>query len=309
MRRRTRQSSRGRAAAYRQRREERLAAVERPAREAAAAAAWEAPLVRRTSGAWRPSYLRPPSHRRRAVVSGVISALLHLSSVTLFTIVIYLPRREPEFLEFSFVEAPETLAAASGGEQLRLGNVRFDGEEEGWAGRVSARLKVPLELPTLEFAEIGRLRMRQLTANPMPREELPGLFSLIDPLGSLEAGLSRLRGGEGDRGDARERGPTSEFRPAPGLRAWVEWRGAGARALLYAPPIQALRDASLETPLEFVIQVNSTGRVVNVWTPVLDGGALVDAIQLALLRYRFEGSEGEEIATGTLHIAPEESAP
>ena len=79
------------------------------------------------------------------------SFLLHLSTVTIFNIVVYLPAREIKYFNFEVVEmrrpAAATAAAASpNNARLRLGGA--PGLPE-------------IVLPTLEFATLERLRIRQ----------------------------------------------------------------------------------------------------------------------------------------------------
>ncbi|MCK5862029.1 MAG: hypothetical protein KAH38_06070, partial [Candidatus Hydrogenedentes bacterium] len=79
--------------------------------------------------------------------------------------------------------------------------------------------------------------------------------------------------------------------PAEGFEAYIEWSGPPKdRELLFAPPIKALwkiTPAKLTRTLEIVFKVAPSGRVTNVWSPMVEDSELVDDVQLTLLDYRF----------------------
>lgn len=263
-------------------------------------------------------------------VALALSTLLHLSMVTLFSIVIYFPRNDIEYYEFRIVESrPLTAAAprttASTGEQLRTPDIegalaRNDApaEERNLGGFLPE-----IQLPTLEFAELERLRVRQESLRA------PSYYDRIfteeqprDLWGRLGEGVEQLRRSiEGIApGDRRPReaaagAPAPGLRPAEGYAGAIEWdRPPQDRKLLFAPPIEALwnidRDA-LRWPIEMVLTVNSTGRVVNVWTPMTGQGELARQVQRAVLKYRFEPLDMDKAAEqlATLRIWPGRDRP
>ncbi len=337
MRRRTRQSARGRKAAYREAREEEVWRdyVPEPERvpETVAAPPHETPAeeVPPTAPGVAEDYIPPyslPRRRRRPFYAALaVSAALHLSSVTLFSVVVYFPRQDLRYFEFSLVQtsvAPIAAAAAStGGDRLQLGRIA-----DGFAAMpaddigLSALQPPAIELPTLEFAELSRLRIRQESAADLSRYDELVRPSARDPWQLIEAGVGRVRDTLADWNlplgiDPPEAPPAAPVRihPAPGFEGRIDWgAGAPARPLLFAPPMTVLTRVDpkrFEDPLEVVFQVNAEGRVTNVWSPSLESAELLDRIQLAMLRYRFEplapGINADQ--TGTLYIGPDQDRP
>ena len=250
------------------------------------------------------------------------SFLLHLSTVTIFNIVVYLPAREIKYFNFEVVEmrrpAAATAAAASpNNARLRLGGA--PGLPE-------------IVLPTLEFATLERLRIRQegiddpgLYAKLFPGEPRDPWQRLTLSLGRARLSLSRALSSQ-----PREADPAIPiYRPADGFEAFIEWEdGVAPRRLLFAPPVKALWDMnpdSLERPIEVVLKVSAEGRVISVWSPTSGETDLIDAVQLSVLKYRFEPvlgdvepdeSEGlrikrtaQDTAAATLYIRTARNAP
>lgn len=256
---------------------------------------------------------------RRLVAALVFSACFHLSMATLFNIVIAFPREDLRYFQVSIVSSPESGSqrivpaadpSARTGDMLTLsGTSRFESE-------------VPrVALPILEFAEMERLRIRY--ENP---DRPPPLEGLLEPPGPADSwarfGGELRRLGQSMRGLTfsddpaaapsrnREKPRTVAHRPAEGFEAYVEWNTAPHdRELLFAPPVRALWQANpdnLHRPLEIVIKVDAAGRVVNVWSPQIDEDGILDAVQMAVLQYRFAPLPGAETETGGA-LSPEQS--
>ena len=255
----------------------------------------------------------------------LVSAVFHLSMVTIFRIVTYIPREDIRFTEFSIVSVtPDTEpqvataepdSASSAGPQLALRGAGGAGPD--------------LQLPTLEFAELDRLRVREESIPDPTRPESLFREPSDDSWARFSRGLSnmsrsitqlRLSGAPGVA-SSRPISPldapspaTPASRPAEGFEAYVVWAGEPRdRKLLFAPPIEALWDidpAEFIQPIEMVLQVNALGRVVNVFSPNLDARELVDAVQLSALKYRFEPLEVGDGAnqTATLRVQREAGA-
>lgn len=222
-------------------------------------------------------------------VAMAFSILLHLSMVTLFNVVIYFPRNDLPYYTFTIQEVPAIFTAASTPSGARLRSPSLDDALATALGE-----PVPdVQLPTIEFAELSRLSIG--------RESLDtDLAALLDdsPKGSWAVFGESLRGfgrrisslatGGGFQDGSK---PRPAHRPAEGYEAFVEWDTPPAkRELLFAPPISALYDApsgEVFRPIELVIEVDREGRVVNVFSPNVDAGGLTDAVQMAVLKYRF----------------------
>ncbi len=247
-------------------------------------------------------YFRKPEAGRGFAVALIISAIFHLSMVTVFRIVTYIPREDIRFTEFTIVSvtpeaepwpATDVLAPAGGaGPQLALRGL-------GGAG-------FGVQLPTIEFAELDRLRIREESIPDPERPESLFREPSDDSWARFSRGLSnmsrsiaqlRLSGAPGVDAQSplpleKTTAPRPASRPAEGFEAYVVWAGDPKdRKLLFAPPIEALWDidpAEFTQPIEIVLQVNPLGRVVNVFSPNLDARELVDAVQFSALQYRFE---------------------
>lgn len=268
-------------------------------------------------------HFRKPEAGRGFAVALIISAIFHLSMVTVFRIVTYIPREDIRFTEFTIVSvtpeaepwpALDVLAPASGaaGPQLALRGL-------GGAG-------YGVQLPTIEFAELDRLRVREESIPEPARSESLFREPSDDSWARFSRGLSnmsrnltqlRISGAPGDQVSSplapmeAPSTPQPASRPAEGFEAYVVWAGEPKdRKLLFAPPIEVLWDigaAEFTQPIEMVLQVNALGRVVNVFSPNLDARELVDAVQLSALQYRFEPLEVGDVTnqTATLRVQRE----
>ncbi len=254
------------------------------------------------------------------------SGLFHLSMVTVFSIVIYFPREDTVFYDFEIVplSAADPASTVAAGAAEGLPDLA-GGEKLALRGALPA-----LELPTLEFAELARLRVRQAGVQSLSRYEDIFKDEPSDSWGRFSRGLtgmtrslSKLRLSGGDdydddhlssvlEGEHRPPKPIVH-RPAEGFEAQLVWSSAPRdRQLLFSPPIEALwgsDPALLQRPVELIIQVNALGRVVNVFSPTVDERELVDAIQMTALQYRFEPLEVDDgkNQTATLRIQREDS--
>lgn len=249
------------------------------------------------------------------------SLLFHLSAVTLFDVVIYFPRERIAFYDFQIVEeaavsglAPVPVASP---DLLSLAKKNLFGDP------------LPdIDLPTLEFAELSRIQTRQeglrsrSLYGEIMREDSPDSWArfgkTLQRLGKSVTGISLSlshRETPGLRLDEDLDEPVA--RPAEGFEASIQWNaGPKDRALLFAPPIQALwhvSPLSLQGPIELVLQLSPDGRVINVWSPNVDESGLTDEVQLAVLQYRFDplpvGTVDAGVSTATLRIRPARETP
>jgi len=269
------------------------------------------------------THFRKRSEQRLFYAAFAVSAALHLSMVTIFSIVIHFPRQDIVYRDFKIV--PIKARAAVGDVESGSAGESGSGDQLLLRGEGGPSPLRDIQLPTLEFAELERLRVRQEGIETLssyddifkePPADSWARFSR--GLSGMSRSLSQLRlSGAGDDarpsllgGDAPER---IVHRPARGFEAQLVWTSAPRdRQLLFAPPIEALWGAeadALQRPVELVIDVNALGRVVNVFIPTVDDNELVDAIQIAVLRYRFEPLALENAAsqTATLRIGRDTS--
>lgn len=256
----------------------------------------------------------------------LFSVVFHLSMVTLFNIVIYFPRQDLSYFDVKIVQV-RPMPAGKTSESAATETPRLqDPLREGLGLKDQAaleKLTSSIELPTLEFAELNRLRVRQETLNN------PSAYSDLfnegpkDSWAQFGAGIKHLRQtltdlafSSSDRDGGGKRAEAAElFHPAQGFDAHIEWSGEPKnRKLLFAPPIDALWEidpATMKKPIELVLKVDAHGRVINVWSPAVDTSGLIDQVQMAVLKYRFEPLEleGQEEQIGTLHIQAAGNAP
>ncbi len=257
----------------------------------------------------------------RLAAAFLIATLFHLSMVTVFRIVVVFPETQAKFCQLQiFSEAPPAMDAGA----------------PAWTGNGGLHLRGPLlvqpaetqiELPTMDFAELDRLRVRS-EAGTDPAA-LDRVFGPSDSWGTFAGGLQSL--GQSLRGlvlpetpavPEKARQAVAKHHPATGYNGEIVWDAEPRdRELLFNPPIGALADtanAGLHWPVEIVLTVNPAGRVVNVWCAVVDEAGVIDAVQRAALRYRFAplpADAGGEAGTAsakqmaTLFIRPAEGQP
>ncbi len=273
-----------------------------------------------SSGSWYHRFRKRES-QRSFYLALMASGVFHLSMVTVFSIVIYFPREDTRYYDFSIVplRTPTDVAAVETPEVDPVPETDVVGEQLALRGTTLP----DVELPTIEFAELERLRVGQAGAQSLSRydevfQEGPddSWERFSRGLSEMSRSLTRLR----LSGDAPTDPLSSALneiaappnrivhRPAEGFEAHLVWSTAPFdRQLLFAPPIEALwgaDEASVQRPVELVLQVNALGRVVNVFSPTVDERELVDAIQMTTLRYRFEplSLESGDSQTVTLRI-------
>lgn len=250
------------------------------------------------------------------VVSALVSLLFHLSMITVFRIVIYFPRYDIEYFDVSIVETTSEFRRALDENEGRLRVPSAERALERLENEAAARDArwgdLPsIELPTVAFAELDRLRLRTqaLETRSRYRKFFAGkrgdTWSRFGrQLGSLGGALGRLAGNTQD--DADRLVPIS--RPAPGFEAYLEWMSEPYdRQPLSVSRIEALwglEPSLLTDPLTLIFRVDPAGAVVEVLAPVDDEEGVVDSAAMALSQYRFEplSKDHSTIQLGTLLI-------
>lgn len=253
------------------------------------------------AGGWY-RHFRKGEGSRSFAAALIFSAVFHLSMVTVFRIVTYIPREDMQFAKFDIVSVPRPVAGGeepppdtppgSTGPQLALRGIGVEG------GRAS------LQLPTIEFAELGRLKVREESVPDPARPESDFREPSDDSWARFSRGLSNMsktltglrflgQGADGSAGSISPpvaKAPLPASRPAEGFEAYVVWAtDPKDRKLLFAPPIEALwnvEPGQLAQPIEMVLQVSPLGEVVDATNP--NPSELADAVQMAALKYRFE---------------------
>jgi len=236
--------------------------------------------------------------RSRMTVALLVSLFLHLSMITVFRIVLVLPRERIEFYEMRIVSTVDESEAPS-----MVENASATAPDALALGGASLYEDVPdVELPVIEFAELERLRIRYGATEPaegggrvfedyVPTDSWARFGGELQRLGRTLRELALP--GEEEKPVVAE--PVERrvlrHRPAEGFEAYIEWSGPPQdRELLFAPPMKVLWQVApgeLAQPLEIVFKVNAGGRVVNVWSPRLDDSGVMEEVQMTVLQYRF----------------------
>jgi hypothetical protein len=235
-----------------------------------------------------------------------VSAVIHLSAVIVFKIVIYFPREDIRYYDFSVVQVPaeEVIAEVENpddpSQPLRLAN------------RLPA-----ITLPTLEFAELERLRVRQSgfeeasLYDELYGRELSPLERVGEGLAHLGSEVRRFTLGEPMALDLSPAAPAvATFSPARGYEGRLVWIDRAApRALLFSPPMSALWNLEGAETLEMVLKVDAAGRVTSVWSAESGDSAVFDDVQAAVFQFRFEADDSLIVAESVnLIIRPESDA-
>lgn len=266
--------------------------------------------------------------RGRMTTALLISLFFHLSMITVFRIVVVLPRERVKFYDVRIVstsDESETPTAATVETPMTRDALALGG--------ASLYDDLPeVELPVIEFAELERLRIRYGATEPVsgggrafedyvPTDSWARFGGELQRLGKTLRALALP--------DEEEKPVMMEpadrrvlrHRPAEGFEAYIEWSGPPEdRELLFSPPMRVLWQVDpeeLSQSLEIVFKVDAGGRVVNVWSPRLDDSGAMEEIQMTVLQYRFaplaeygaeESSQGAPAKaveqSGVLYIRP-----
>ncbi len=266
------------------------------------------------------------AHDRAFLVSLVVSAVFHLSMVTVFSVVIFFPRHRVDYYSFSIIRPETGLAIPERPRDiLRVPSPAtvshaeaVDAETQINTRRRIADALPKIDLPTVEFAELRRLEARQKGLALRARRSSSFDSNSDDSWARFGRGLGRLRTAIGGLGLLPKPAPepvsterpagSPVTRPATGFEAHIEWiTGSEDRRLLFAPPIKSLwatRPQSVKEPIVLEFTVNPEGRVISVWTPKVDDSGVITDAQNTLLKYRFDPIDGDHNQNATLHIVP-----
>jgi hypothetical protein len=263
---------------------------------------------------------------RPTIVAFTISAALHLSLVTVFTVVVYFPVETTHYYQFDIVNpitrasllpgASQELKVPSIDDVLASGAPGHDQQpltiEPGLAMSLTPELP-SITLPTFGGSEFERLELRHQSLSIRSAFEETQTATAWErfsrEMGQLREAISRF-----SLFSAQESDPSLQYvgRPVDGVVLYIEWMsGPKDRTLLFSPPIEnlwRLDPASLAESIALVFTVSPSGEVIEVLTPLEDDAGVIASAGKALLKYRFEPlPEGQiENQHGTFLIAPEE---
>jgi hypothetical protein len=255
----------------------------------------------------------------------VLSVMVHLSAVTLFSIVIRFPRHDTDYFRVAIVEsAPSrslSVPAAVTAQPDGVGEIVSApiGESLTLQDSLAMESLPAIELPTLPFEELSRLRLRQDALEVRSRygemfasrEGTDLGLRLSSGLETVSETLTRLTFGGAPQDDT----PQPISRPAPGFEAYVEWLSDPKnRQVFDVQPIEALRGVgpdALREPITLVFRVDRDGAVSDVFNPVGDTHGLIAAAAEALRGYRFAPliGDGPEFQGGTFILSASGEGP
>ena len=249
-----------------------------------------------------------------------VSLMFHLSTVTLFRIVIYFPDYDSAYHRVDIIKSTgvsaftQAFKSSSDGTEA---STRFEGDETTSEFHYSSSKFPSVDLPRLSFSKLRLPRSTEIDLNTRRRYE--ELFDsepddLWAQVGEKLSTIGELFTHNSDSDTpAPETIPQriSAGQPAPGFEAFLEWMAPPyARQAMFVEKIDALwgADPSVLTDLSneslvLVFRVNPAGRVTFVQRPLEDEAGVVKSSAEALERYRFAPLlEGTDDQHGTLTI-------
>jgi hypothetical protein len=249
-------------------------------------------------------------------VALALAAVFHLSMVSIFSIVITVPRATERFSSLDIVKLP----APSPPRASRRGQLRL---------RITPRFVPPAPNPALNLPEITlpRLELPDLQKEQTEEQRLQistnfaGMFEepAQDQRDSWAAFTQELRdigraltGMPADTSMEPEVAPIRVNNVAQGFDLEVRWlTEPKQRRLLFSPPIEALwrlESAQIPQPITLSFIVDPEGKVTDVQAPADSGAGIVGELEAALRQYRFESLAlgAETVQQGALILSAEE---
>lgn len=259
--------------------------------------------------------MNPPIRRATPVLIALaLSVLFHFSMVSIFSIVIWVPRVPMRYASLEVVshQAPPPPPRTPRRPVLKLHMPKFLQEEAPPPALTLPQIELPrLELPNLleEPNKGDSLQIRQ-QFNEFFEEKTPNtpdswavFTNELRDFGRTLTGMPAVQPTE------TETAPVRVGNVAPGFEIEITWMSEPrTRRLLFSPPIERLWQldaARLREPLTFVFAVDPDGKVTRVQSPVADDAGVAAELQEALGQYRFEalppGEAREQMATLVLY--------
>ncbi|MCX8066130.1 MAG: hypothetical protein N3G21_13340 [Candidatus Hydrogenedentes bacterium] len=205
------------------------------------------------------------------------SFILHLSVVTVFKIVVYVPRTDLQYMKLNLVQV-DSPVILSKGSQLKISQ-RMEGTQWDDASLLPMEgLPKEVELPRLEFEEMKKLRLRR-TLVEEDMEDRPLIEEFKDSWAQFGVGVNKIREslsalypfGADERIETKSR---EDFSPI-----LVQDVGGGVkityrfleppynRRILFVPVslelVNKIRDSSYKS-YDFMIEINAEGDVLKV---------------------------------------------
>lgn len=248
----------------------------------------------------------------------LFSLLLHLSAVTIFKIVVYVPRSDLQYIDIKVVQVESPMILASS--QLRISG---GSEDFGWSGgrNLVSGIENKIELPQLEFEEMEKLRLRSTLIEEIEREK-PLIQEFRDSWAQFGVGVSKIReslsalspfGEESKYSNIKHSESAPVLRHNIGNNIEITYRCLAPpyqRKILFVPlslDITGKLDRAAPQSFEFLLEVNFDGNVVRVADLSIEGGESLSHIKELVEKIKFEplfevSSESREIQQITMRF-------
>ncbi len=229
----------------------------------------------------------------------LFSLLLHLSAVTIFKIVVYVPRSDLQYIDMKVVQVESPMILASS--QLRISG---ESQDFGWGGSkdLVSGIDNKIELPQLEFEEMEKLRLRSTLIEEIETEK-PLIQEFRDSWAQFGVGVSKIRESlsalspfseESKYSNIKRSESASILRHNIGNNIEITYRCLAPpyqRKILFAPlslDITGKLDRAAPQSFEFLLEVNSDGNVVRVADLSIEGGENISDIKELVEKIKFE---------------------
>jgi hypothetical protein len=247
-----------------------------------------------------------------------VSFAIHLSMVTLFSIVIYFPKYEQAYYKVELVESDAASAFSQAFQPLSEtpeNPARFEGMTESPEFQHDWLQLPSVDLPRLNFSKLEVPSSSQM--DPQTRLRYKELFDtqpddLWAQVGEKLSTVGELFSPKDDTTETEDRPkPIHVGHPAPGFDASIEWLTPPyTRQPLLSVNVDALWGAAPSVlssmdneSVVLVFRVDQEGTVTFVQVPLADEAGVVQSSVQALKQYRFAPLlEGSEEQHGTLTI-------
>lgn len=239
--------------------------------------------------------------RKRFWVVILFSLVLHLSAVTIFKIVVYVPRSDLQYMKMNLIQVDSPVIISSDGQlkiSRKIEEIQLD---EGDEGRIESLSSV-VELPRLEFEQMKKLRLRS-TLVEEDIVEKPLIEEFRDSWAQFGVGVNRIREslsalypfGEPEKKETKSGREDSFVRTQEvggGVR--VTYRALNPpfnRKILFVPVslelISRIGKGSMKN-YDFMIELSPEGDVLKVVDLNIDKDEYVDTIKELIANIKFE---------------------
>ena len=258
-----------------------------------------------------------------------VSAVVHLSAVSIFSIGVWFPVEKRVYHRFDIVEEGTGRARLTGeARAIDLAELDTmlspDGEIVIPSLRDRIADTIQIQAPTIDFGGLERRREGQLGIRAAEEFELSRRAPRLGPvglvgerIGDLTSNLREMtsfwQDDEPDNADEEDTGPIQLEDPAPGFEAYIVWLTGGQvgeenRTTLLPLTIPALRDvdpADWPAPVSLVIKVDPSGRVIEALSPPAQQSTIMQKVGLQVLNTRFRSLPDGDTAihTGSIIIS------